>query len=184
MHNFRVIGIVNAGQHKPPRDRCRVDRLAPPQYDYGSQIYHNVSIRSLIIFAAALATFAVSTFGFNRGVVLCTDANGHLALELAHVSHSHSHEDCSGHDPEEAPGGPDLGELHAAPDACSDSSFASVEQRACRQDISQLHAAHAAPCLNTPISGALIPHRSVLLTARAHAAPTDSAGLGFIVLLV
>lgn len=75
------------------------------------------------------AVLAGSCLGLNRGMVLCIDGDGHLALESAHEQHARCHEEGSDHHPHEYPAESDHAELHAALEACFDATIAKFNLR-------------------------------------------------------
>ena len=75
------------------------------------------------------AVIAGSSLGLNRGMVLCIDSDGHLALESAHEQHVRCHEEGADHLPHEFPTDGEHGQLHAALDACFDGAIGKVNFR-------------------------------------------------------
>jgi hypothetical protein len=86
-------------------------------------------LRPVISLAACLAILVSGVLGLSRGMVLCYDGAGHLALEAAHALHTDSHEQGGDHAHHESPAGGDHTELHAAQGECSDASLGSVTPR-------------------------------------------------------
>src|SRR5687768_14170853 len=70
-----------------------------------------------------------SGLGLNRGMVLCIDGDGHLALESAHEQHTRSHEETTDHLPHELPAHGEHGKLHAAIEGCFDATVGSIHLR-------------------------------------------------------
>lgn len=70
-----------------------------------------------------------SGLGLNKGMVLCIDGDGHLALESAHEQHLHAHKEISDHLPHEFPSGGEHGNLHAAIEGCFDAMVGSIHLR-------------------------------------------------------
>lgn len=86
----------------------------------------------LRIGTSLLICFAVLTgscLGLNRGMVICIDGDGHLALESAHEQHARCHEEGSDHHPHEYPAGSEHPELHSALEACFDAAIPKVTFR-------------------------------------------------------
>lgn len=79
--------------------------------------------------AICLAVLTGSSLGLNRGMVLCIDGDGHLALESAHEQHLRCHEEGTDHLPHEFPADGEHGELHAALEACFDGAIGKVNLR-------------------------------------------------------
>lgn len=79
--------------------------------------------------AICLAVLIGSSLGLNKGMVLCIDGDGHLALESAHEQHLRCHEEGSDHLPHEFPSGGEHGELHVALEACFDGAIGTVHLR-------------------------------------------------------
>lgn len=60
-------------------------------------------LRTIAVILLCLATFAAGALGFTSGMVLCRDAHGCMAVEVAHDSHQVCHADEARH-PDEQPG--------------------------------------------------------------------------------
>jgi hypothetical protein len=98
----------------------------------GSGLRMNFEYMPLRIGTSLLVCFAVlagSSLGLNRGMVICIDGDGHLALESAHAQHARCHEEDSDHHPHEYPAESEHGELHSALDACFDAAIAKFNFR-------------------------------------------------------
>ena len=99
-----------------------------------------------------LAVLIGNGLGLNKGMVLCIDSDGHLALESAHEQHLRSHEETTDHLPHEFPAGGEHGKLHAAIEGCFDATVGSIHLRSaappslCPTDFP------AAPYLSLPAS--------------------------------
>lgn len=90
------------------------------------------SIMPLRIGTSLTICFAVligSGLGLNKGMVLCIDGDGHLALESAHVEHARCHAEDADHLPHEFPVDGEHAELHAALETCFDAAVGSVHLR-------------------------------------------------------
>ena len=87
-------------------------------------------LRITLTVLLSLTVFSTGSLGLNRGMVLCVDHHGHVAVEAAHAVHCHDHGHGDHHDadhdshpdtPAHAPG--DAVDA-AAPDDCSDTTLA------------------------------------------------------------
>src|SRR5687767_15282957 len=85
--------------------------------------------RAVPILVTAVALLIGSSLGLTKGMVLCVDAHGHLALESAHVQHAWDHHDGADHHSDEFPADAEHDELHAALEACFDTAGPTLVQR-------------------------------------------------------
>jgi hypothetical protein len=67
--------------------------------------------------------FAGGSLGTSNGRVLCVDSAGHLALELPHLRHAHSHAEGADHAAHDFGEDADHADLHALIASCVDSSM-------------------------------------------------------------
>lgn len=81
-------------------------------------------------FAICFAVLIGSTLGLNRGMVLCVDGAGQLALESAHEQHARHHNEGADHLLHELPADAEHGRLHAAIETCFDVEIGKVHLRA------------------------------------------------------
>jgi hypothetical protein len=129
-----------------------------------------VPIRAVVSLVIAIAVLTAGALGLNRGLVLCVDVEGHIALESSHVRHAHDHSEGADHEPHNLAGGSDHDELHAAMGSCSDAGVGKGESRSGSSVVSR--GVDTAP-LPAPIASARLSGSSA---AQARIAAGDSWG--------
>jgi hypothetical protein len=141
-------------------------------------------MRSLTTFALCLATIVASALGLNKGMVLCIDHHGHLALEHAHVRHAHCHNEGADHEFSDPGPDADHAELHESRALCTDAGQGHGALTASEQPLRRIKLP-AAPLLYTPylshqpstFAAGIAPSRAPVAPARAELASLRSVVL-------
>jgi hypothetical protein len=95
----------------------------------------SVAFRTRVIFVLAFAVTVGGCLGTSNGLVLCTDADGHVAIEAPHLRHAHSHAEGADHEPHDPAEDADHGELHGLLATCSDSAVATQKLERSSADV-------------------------------------------------
>jgi hypothetical protein len=132
------------------------------------------------------AVLAGSCLGLNRGMVICIDGDGHLALESAHEQHARCHEEGSDHHPHEYPVGSDHAELHSALEACFDAAIAKYTLRSASAPVLHPSEFPIAPHLIVPDlqHASVPPHSRRANSTSGGFPPVEVACLSTVVLIV
>jgi hypothetical protein len=103
-----------------------------------------------VILIVALAILVGGSLGTSNGKVLCIDADGHLALEVPHLRHGHSHAPGADNESHDRDRNAEPGDLHDSLATCSDSFLTVLKlERPSSTDAAAQHQL-AAPCLCVP----------------------------------
>ncbi len=137
--------------------------------------------------AICFAVLVGSSLGLNKGMVLCMDGDGHVALESAHEQHLRCHDEGADHLPHEFRVGAEHGELHAALEACFDGTIGKLHLRPAAAPSLRPADFPAAPHLNLPspeLQLSLTRHRTAVDPESGAIPRPEIACLNAIVLLV